>query len=482
MVRKMTAITILVFVLALAACSEGETTSDSASENNGEDGEVTLSFFSAHGQFNKGNFGERMIEEFMEENPDIKVEISYANGTNYNDTLLALASSGDLPDIIQPTGNFTLIDLIENEWVQPLDEYVEDGFRDRFPEGTFAEGINVMGENTYTFPRIVAKKGSALFYHTDLMEEAGLDPNTPPKTWDELIDMSKQITENIDGVYGLALPLNSDTPNVIRLAQAKQPTLDVNGFDYQKGHYDFDSPHVIEAIEFLLEMRDEGLIHPNSPTHELLDFQGLWANKQAAFGFNEHWFVRVNKFELDDVQNYDVTQIPVPEKGMDHKQLALSADFNAYITETTEHPEAAGKLIEFLSSKEYFERQQAEDLLISPLSNDLENIENEQIKSLAQVFEDTVIARPIIESNAEAFEVKQVETTISEPQPSFWQIVQGAYIGEIDNWQEELTTLNDAYNERFNEALEKVQAEGTEVSQDDFTFPDFDGSEDYITE
>nr|WP_275582979.1 extracellular solute-binding protein [Gracilibacillus alcaliphilus] len=422
-----------------------------------------------------------MVEEFMEANPDIHVEISYAHGSNYNDTLLALASSGDLPDVIQPTGNFSLIDLIENDWVQPLDDYVRDGFRDDFPDSAFAEGINIIGDDTYTFPRIVAKRGSALYYHTDLMEEAGLDPNAPPQTWDELLEMSKQITENVDGAYGFAVPLNEDFPHVILLAQAMQPTLDTNGFDHQKGAYDLDSPHVIEAMEFLLKMRDEGVIHPNSPTQELLDYQGLWANKQAAFGFNGHHFVRVNEFELDGVEDYNVAPIPVLEEEMQHSQLSLGADFNAYISSTTEHPEAAGKLIDWFSSQEFYERQQAEDLLLSPLDSNLDEIDNEQLKNLANVFEETVVARPVFEQDEAAFKVKQEEAALSEPQ-KFWQVVQGAYIGEIDDWQSELTKINDAYNERFQQAIENVQAEGENVSQDNFTFPDFDGTKDYLVE
>lgn len=471
--------TIFLLSFILSACSNSSSGNTTGEAN--EDEVVTLKLFSSHGQFNKGNYGERQIEEFMKAHPNIKVELTYAHGSNYDDTLLALASSGDLPDVFQPSSTYTLIDLLENKWVQPLDGLVGEDFQSRFPEGSFVDGINSSDGKIYTFPRIIPKRGTALYYHTDLMEEAGLDPNKPPKTWDELLDMSKQIREKIDGVYGFALPLNDAIGGnfVMRLAQGLQPTLDYTGFDYQKGQYSFDSPAVIKAVEFLLELKEAGVIHPNSPTQSLLDFQGLWANKQAAFGFNEHHFVRVSEFELDSVQDYSVAQIPVPEADMKFHQLAVSADFNAYISASTKHPKEAGMLVDWLSSTDYYQKQLKEDLLLSPLPDVKDSIENPQLEALAEVFEETVIARPIPESEKEAYKVKQIESTLAGPQPAFWQIVQGAFIGEIKDWKGELTNLNDALNKRFDQAIEKANSEGVEVSKDNFAYPDFDGTKDY---
>lgn len=474
---KLIFISLLLLSLILSACSGGST---ETSKENGDD-VVTIKLFSSHGQFNKGNFGTRQINEFMKAHPNIKVELTYAHGDNFDDTLLALASSGDLPDVFQPTGTFTLNDLLENEWVQPLEGLVPDDFQSRFPEGTFVEGINMADGKIYSFPRIIAKRGSALYYHTDLMKEAGLDPAKPPKTWDEFLEMSKQITKKIDGVYGFALPLNEGIGGdfVMRFAQSLQPTLDKNGFDYQKGQYDIDSPNVVKAVEFLMELKDAGVVHPNSPTHSLLDFQGLWANKQAAFGFNEHHFVRVNEFELDSVKDYQVTQIPVPEADMTHRQLALSADYNAYVSANSKYPKEAGMLVDWLSSTDYYGKQLSEDLLLSPLESAKDSISNSQLKDLAEVFEQTVISRPIPESDPGAFSVKKIESTLAAPQPAFWQIVQGAFIGEIKDWKAELTKLNDSLNDRFNQAIEKAKSEGADVSKDNFTFPDFDGTQDY---
>ena len=44
-----------------------------------------------------------------------------------------------------------------------------------------------------------AVRSLALFYNKKLFEEAGLDPNSPPKTHDEMIEMAKKLTKRDDG-------------------------------------------------------------------------------------------------------------------------------------------------------------------------------------------------------------------------------------------------------------------------------------------
>lgn len=276
---------------------------------------VTLKLFSSNGQFNKGFFGYKEVEAFMKANPNIKVEVTYANGKQWVDTFQALGATNELPDVFQPT-TFTFSELLQNKWVQPLDGLVQADFKSRFAEGTFLQGINMNDSKIYTFPRIVAKKGRELVYNKDVMIKAGLDPEKPPKTWDELYQMSKQVKEKT-GIAGLVMPMKESDgfTDMLAMATPLQPTLD-QGFDLKDGRYAYDSPAVVKTFEFMSKLNKEGLLHPNSLTLGLTDAQGVFANKQAAFMINQHWIVRVLEFELDKVKDFGVTDVPVPEQGM----------------------------------------------------------------------------------------------------------------------------------------------------------------------
>lgn len=478
---KIFGVVMIILMLVLAGCQNGSSSTQAGSGKSGEK-EVTIKLFSGHGQFRNGQYGYERVQEFMKKHPNIKVEVTYAHGKNWDDTFLALASSNELPDIIQPTGNFLIGDLVENGWVQPLDDHFD--IKDRFPKEVFVEGVNMLDGKIYSYPRISPKSGSFMIYHTDLMEEAGLDPANPPKTWDELLEMGKQVTEKVDGVYGLAIPLKDNAASqTLLLARSLQPTMDPEGFDFQKGKYDLDSENVIKAVEFLLKMKDAGIVHPNSPTLGLLDYQGLFANKQAAFGFNAQWIVRVNQHELGGVEDYNVAEIPVEKEGDRLYQGVVPGTYDAYLTKATKHPKESAELLKWLTSKEdYYVGQMKEDLLLPPhpdLIEDESNYSSEQLKKMAQVLEDTVVNRPVYESNPGAFEAKKADKTLAPPRLQLNDIIIGAYIGEMKDWKKELTKLNDALNNRLDEAIKKASADGHKVSRNDFTFPDYDGKSNY---
>ena len=39
-----------------------------------------------------------------------------------------------------------------------------------------------------------------LFYNADMFKDVGLDPNNPPKTWDQFLEYAKKLTRDTDGV------------------------------------------------------------------------------------------------------------------------------------------------------------------------------------------------------------------------------------------------------------------------------------------
>src|SRR5206468_2123688 len=55
-------------------------------------------------------------------------------------------------------------------------------------------GFVQVGGKHYAYPMLV-EPSTVLYYRTDLVKAAGLDPNAPPKTWDELLTWAEKLTK-----------------------------------------------------------------------------------------------------------------------------------------------------------------------------------------------------------------------------------------------------------------------------------------------
>jgi len=134
----------------------------------------------------------QLIDKFEAKNPNIKVvqnaDIPYAE---YRDKIAASVPAGVGPDVA------TLFYGWQSAWIDagylvPLPE-------DAFPPSMVAEKFSPMVQASfvdgtlYTLPTAV--RTLALFYNKDLMEAAGLDPNSPPTTLNELREQAVQCTQ-----------------------------------------------------------------------------------------------------------------------------------------------------------------------------------------------------------------------------------------------------------------------------------------------
>ncbi len=132
----------------------------------------------------------QLIEQFEAENPGIKVihnsDIPY---DDFRDKIATSVPAGVGPDVA------TLFYGWQNDWI-------DAGYLVPLPEDEFPMSIlddfssmveaSVVDGKLYTLPTAV--RSLALFYNKDLMTAAGLDPEKPPTTLEELEDQAVKCT------------------------------------------------------------------------------------------------------------------------------------------------------------------------------------------------------------------------------------------------------------------------------------------------
>ena len=102
---------------------------------------------------------------------------------------------------------------------------------------------------------------TVLNYNKDLFRKAGLDPNTPPKTWPELVGMAAKLKAS-----GVACPFTTSWQSWTQLESFStwHNTLfatESNGFGGTNARLAFNSPLHVRHIENLANMSQQGLFH-----------------------------------------------------------------------------------------------------------------------------------------------------------------------------------------------------------------------------
>ena len=139
----------------------------------------------------KKNTIDQLIKEFERQYPDIEVEHVTFPYANYNQKVASSIPAGVGPDVI-------------NLYYGWIPKYVTSGYLIPLPEDVFSKeylqsqffsfvskGVEFNGKY-YALP--IAVRSLALFWNKKLFEKAGLDPEKPPTTLQELVEYAKKLT------------------------------------------------------------------------------------------------------------------------------------------------------------------------------------------------------------------------------------------------------------------------------------------------
>ena len=136
-----------------------------------------------------------LVADFMKENPGIEVKAIYAG--NYNDArikALAALKAGQ-PAQLSVMFSIDIYELIEQDAIVAFDDIVETAeekaWLNKFYPALMENGKT--GGKTWGIP--FQRSTIVMYYNKDAFRDAGLDPNQPPATWDELAAMGKKLVK-----------------------------------------------------------------------------------------------------------------------------------------------------------------------------------------------------------------------------------------------------------------------------------------------
>ena len=151
-----------------------------------------------------------LTADYVAQTPGVNIEAVYAG--SYQDTITKVltAVKGGNPPQLSVILSVDMFTLIEEDAIVAFDDLITtdeerawiDGFYPAFMENSQTGG------KTYGIP--FQRSTPVLYWNKEAFKEAGLDPDTPPANWDEMVSFGKKLTKtDSDGnvsQWGVRIP------------------------------------------------------------------------------------------------------------------------------------------------------------------------------------------------------------------------------------------------------------------------------------
>lgn len=240
-----------VLALSLAACSGNDDEKASGSKDDGgKKEEITLDFwtFGATGY-------EELAKEYEKQNPNIKIKVKASETADHHDALFTSLSAGSgAPDIAMlEIDQFDRFKVAQDRFENLYDLGAND-VKDEYLDWKWKSGENADGDFLFGLPTDIGPK--ALYYRTDLFEEAGLP--TDPEEVASLINSPQAFEE-----AGLQLKEKTGKPFVDSIEMAFRAYLDAAETAYLTPDNELnvgEGSEVKEAFDYAVRLNELGII------------------------------------------------------------------------------------------------------------------------------------------------------------------------------------------------------------------------------
>jgi multiple sugar transport system substrate-binding protein len=294
----------------------------------------TLQIWAVPGQ---DGYTEQMAKEFGKLHPDVTIDIRKVAFADINDEALRAVMSGTGPDLIPVDNPNTAMFAAKNALLD-LTPYLEKSkvidVKQIFP-GPLQNAS--WGGKVYAMPR--GANTLALYYNEDLFKAAGLDPNKPPQTWDELYNAAKKLNNPAKGIYGLAFSALGTEEGTFQFL----PFVQATGADWNK----LGDPGAVRAVEFWRKLIDEKLASPDTVSRSQSEAAATFVNGNAAMNICGPW--ELPGFEKNAKFKWRVALLPAEKSGGIHAS-ALGEQNNA-ILRSAKNPAVAFQFLEYMYSQ-----------------------------------------------------------------------------------------------------------------------------------
>ncbi len=434
---------------------------------------------------NKAPFLNAVFAAYGQKYPNVTINHDTLPGAELQRIIPIGIQNGNAPDLFALPLNVTGPQAVREGWVRPLDDIVPNfaALKAAYPPGTFFEGTNVFGGKTYTIPTD-GEQGydTYLYYNTEYMRRAGLDPQARPFTWDEYRAAAKKITEQGAGNYFGVMIEGNDPARwaaIVRNLGQMAGAPGEDAIDWRTGEYTYASDAYLGVIDLLLALKADGSVFPGALSLNANDARGRFAQGAAGMILTGLYSIPFLKLQ-NPAFGFDVASQPVPNGGnlTPVSYGPPGGQFWAYAK--SKYPQVVGDILAYTLSKE----GQATQLRLyeSPLPvryPDI-NAQGDFDPRMQRLFpligsQNRLGPSPVVRNPDVSVALQERRT----PTPNFGTMIQGIFSGQLRDPRAAMRDLATRSEQELDRAITAARAKGANVSRDDFKFANWDPAKDY---
>jgi ABC-type glycerol-3-phosphate transport system substrate-binding protein len=350
-VSKVIAIMLSVSLFLLAGCnssgnnSTASSDSGSGSSSPGNSGEnVSLTFWTWGESDIPGFDGwmQKEIDSYHAKNPNITIKVVKQSTDTLTGSFQATAATNSGPDIATLWATIPVLTQAWNGYITPISDLV--------PADELKHWVST-SENAYdnkVWAAPIYLIGAPVAYNKDLFKQAGLDPENPPKTWDEFIKVcealkAKGITPigmgNKDGYAGAWMFSNFGKQSLDSMDELKQAVI---------GNANITDPKFTGWYDKFAELSNKGYINNDVSSIDLSNGFKQFPQGKAAMTWTTDGNVVSYLKDMGGDSHVGVMKSPIIGTGKLADSYNVTQSASYFVTSWSKHPKEAADFLTFL--------------------------------------------------------------------------------------------------------------------------------------
>lgn len=285
-----------------------------------------------------------IIAQFEEEYPNIKVDMQDLGWSDASQSMQAWAASETLPDVMYHLPG-TIFDLADKGLVMDLTDYLDDELTNDMYSSMLEAGQYNGGQYMIT----CGATSLLMWYRADLFEQAGLDPDNPPTTWDELMDACEALSklDNIVSPVGLYA---SSSGGETSFMYESFFTTEYGGSAWNGEGYVYDTEEGKQAAINTLQFLQDLTVYAQDSYVEYgrFDTRTLIGNGDVAITFDG---IYIPASYPDEVADGTIRCARIPAGSSGVQSTAINTG-GWYIPTNCEHPDEAWTFLRYMMETE----------------------------------------------------------------------------------------------------------------------------------